>query len=86
MKLNLKNVSKATWVRIVALFLVLANQIAVSVFELQLIPFSDQQIYEGVSTLATFIVSLVTAWKNNSFTREAQEADEVLKYVKGDVK
>lgn len=78
MKFNFKGVSKGTWVRIISLFLVLINQISVSLFKFQLLPFEDEQIYEGVSTVLTFIVALWTAWENNSFTEKAQEADKLL--------
>lgn len=83
MKVNLKNVAPATWVRIVALLLVLTNQIALSVFNFQLIPFTDEEIYEAVSTVITLVISLLSAWKNNSFTPAAQEADALLKQKKG---
>lgn len=83
MNFNFKGVSKATWTRIIALILVLANQIAVSFFDAQLLPFEDAEIYEGVSVLVTVIISILAGWKNNSITQEAQEADRVLKLKKG---
>ncbi|MED0689969.1 phage holin [Bacillus licheniformis] len=83
MKFNLRNVRPATWVRIIALFLVLVNQIAVSVLDTTLLPFTDAEIYEGVSTVVTLVVSVWSAWKNNSLTEPAQEADRVLKAKKG---
>lgn len=76
---NLKGVTPATWVRIVSLFAVLVNQISISIFEFQLIPFTDDEIYEGLSTLATFVVAVIAAWKNNSISEPAQKADKVLK-------
>ena len=76
--INLQGVSKATWVRIISLFLVLVNQIAISFFDFNL-GFEDAAIYEGVSTVLTFVVSAYAAWKNNSMTVNAQLADEVLK-------
>lgn len=78
-KFHFRNVDMATWVRIVTLLVVLVNQVAVSVFNTQLIPFDDAEIYEGISTLATLIIAVVTAWKNNSFTEFAQEADSYKK-------
>ena len=77
--MNLKGVTKDTWVRIIALFLVLINQISISFFSFELIPFGDDQIYEGVSVVVTVVVVIWSAWKNNSFTKKAQEADKVLK-------
>lgn len=83
-KVNLKGVNKATWVRLAAFLLVFLNQVAVSIFEFQLLPFTDAQIYEGVSIVVTTLVSIYTAWKNNSLTESAQEADQLLKVKKGD--
>lgn len=80
--MTFKNPNKATWVRVIALFLVLANQISVSFFEFKLLPFADEEIYEGVSIIVTALVTIWTSWKNNSFTNEAQEADVYLKEQK----
>jgi len=81
MNLNLKGVTLQSWIRIVALFLVLANQIAISFFNFDL-GLADEQIYQGVSTVVTVITSLLAGYKNNSVTKPAQEADEVLKQKK----
>lgn len=82
--INLKGVSKATWVRILGLLFILINQVATSVFNTQLLPFTDAEIYEGISTVLTIVISVYTAWKNNSLTEEAQYADSVLKLKKED--
>lgn len=84
MKVNFRNVEPATWIRIITLLVVLVNQIAISVFDFQLLPFTDEQIYEGVSALVTFAVAVISAWYNNSLTEPAQEADRVLKEKKGE--
>lgn len=81
-KVNLKGVSKAVWIRIVALFLVLANLISVHIFDFQLIPFTDEEIYEAVSWIVGVIAIWIGTYKNNSFTEEAQEADKVLQDLK----
>ena len=80
--MNIKNVEKSVWVRVIALFLVLANQISVSFFEFKLLPFADEEIYEAVSIVITTAVAFWTSWKNNSFTDEAQVADEYLRQEK----
>lgn len=80
--MNLKTVDKSVWVRVIALFLVLINQISVSFFDFQLIPYADEQIYEAVSIVVTTAIAFWTSWKNNSFTDEAQEADVYLKEQK----
>lgn len=82
-KINFKGVSTSTWVRLVSLFLVLVNLGATVFLDIQLIPFEDKEIYEFISTVATFIVTFISAWKNNSLTVEAQTADIVLKSGRG---
>lgn len=77
--MNLKGVDKATWTRIISLFLVLANQISVSIFDFKIIPFGDDEINEGVSIGLSIAVTFWATWKNNSFTTKAQEADKQLK-------
>jgi SPP1 family holin len=77
--MNLKGVSKDTWVRIIVLALILVNQVSVTVFGNQILPFSDEQLYEGISTGLTIAVAIWTTWKNNSFTTEAQRADQLIK-------
>lgn len=79
MKLNFKDVDKSTWVRVIGLLLILINQISVSFFKFTLLDFADEEIYEGVSTILTVLISVWVGWKNNSFTDKAQEADKVLK-------
>lgn len=81
--MNLKGVKKATWARMIALLVILVNLVSFSVFHHQLIPFSDDQVYAGVSTALTVVVGFWTAWKNNSFTRHAQNADAQMNRLKG---
>jgi len=64
--------------------LILINQVAISLFDFRLIPFSDNEIYEGVSVILTIVITIWTSWKNNSITKEGQVADEVLQQKKGD--
>lgn len=80
--MNFKGVDRATWVRIIVLFLMLSNLVSVSLFNFQLIPFSDEEVYETVSTVLTVLVTFWTAWSNNSFTKEAQRADKYLEGLK----
>lgn len=80
--LNLKDVDKLTWVRIVSLLVILINLVSVSLFDFKLLPFTDDQIYEGVSIILTIIVTVWATWKNNSFTDEAQIVDVRLKELK----
>ena len=43
------------------------------------IPFAEDDIYQFVSMLFTAVTTVVAWWKNNSFTKEAIEADMMLK-------
>lgn len=65
---------KQAIVRLVVLSIVLINQ-ALVVAGWNPLPFSEDQIYEAVSTVATVVTALWAWWKNNSVTKEAQEAD-----------
>lgn len=77
-KINFAGVDKSTWIRVIGLFLVLANQISISFFEFNLLGNSDEKIYEAVSTVLTVSMAIFAGWKNNSFTEEAQLADEII--------
>ena len=68
-------------VRLVVLAVLLLNQSLV-VMGWNPLPFSEDEIYEGVSSVATVIMALYAWWKNNSITKEAQQADEYLKELK----
>lgn len=78
MNLNLKDVSKDTWARTIFLFLSLTNQL-LAVFGKDTLEFTEDEIYQGVSILATIISTVMAWWKNNSFSQTAQAADVVLK-------
>lgn len=84
-KLNLKNVSPAVWARMIAFILSGINQIAVSLLDFQFLPYADEEIYAGVSTVVFFATSLITTWKDNPLTFAAQKGNEVTKRLKGDI-
>lgn len=46
------------------------------------LPFDDAQVENGVTMLLTVGASLWNWWKNNSFTKNAQKADEYLAELK----
>ena len=72
---------KQAIVRLIVLAIVLINQ-ALVVAGWNPLPFSEEQIYEAVSTVATVVIALWAWWKNNSVTKEAQEADAFLNELK----
>ena len=74
-KMNLKGVSAQTWVRTFILVIALVNQALV------MLGISKNEIdLESWAGIGTYILTVVTAvwswWKNNSFTADAQNADE----------
>ena len=71
-------IKKDTIIRTVILVLALVNQILTSV-GCSIIPISDEQITEVISLVFTIGASVWAWWKNNSFTKNAIEADKVLK-------
>jgi len=48
------------------------------------LPFSDEEIYSGVSALVTVAASLWAWWENNSFTKAAIAADEEYERIKAE--
>ena len=67
--------------RFVALGVVLINSI-LTMFNINPIPFSQEEAYGIVSTVLTCGVAIYTAWKNNSITKEAQVADKIMLALK----
>lgn len=70
-------------VRLVVLAIVLLNQ-ALIVFGWNPLPFSEDQIFEAVSSVGAVAVGLWAWWKNNSVSKEAQQADRYLTALKED--
>lgn len=70
-------------VRLVVLVLLLVNQTLITIGWNPL-PFSEEQIFTGVSSVSTVAMAVWAWWKNNSVTEEAQEADAYMKTLKGD--
>lgn len=74
---------KQAIIRLVVLIILLINQ-ALITLGWHPLPFSEDQIYEGVSSVAVVFMAIYTWWKNNSVTKEAQRADTYLRKLKGD--
>ena len=77
----MKNISKDTIIRTAVLLVALINQV-LTVFNINPLPFSNEEVYAFVSTLVTVIASIWAWWKNNSITKNAIEADKYLKELK----
>lgn len=76
-----KGISAETIIRTIVLAVTLANTILTSAGKNPL-PFAEDELYTLLSNVATVVASVWAWWKNNSFTTEAIEADEVLKGLK----
>lgn len=70
-------VSKETIVRTVVLFVALLNTVLNACGKNPL-PFSDDEVYTGVSAVVATVAAVWAWWKNNSFTKAALKADETL--------
>ena len=75
------NIKIETIIRTVTLVLALINQILTSL-GYSIIPIEDEQIAELISLVITIAASVWAWWKNNSFTKNALEADKLLDALK----
>ena len=71
-----KDISLATIVRTLCLAFALFNQVR-SACGHPMIPLDNAQMEQFLTSVITVIAALVSWWKNNSFTKEAIEADKV---------
>ena len=78
---NENKITKETIIRTIVLVVALVNQILTMTGH-SMLPFTDAFISEFVSTIITVIAALVAWWKNNSFTKPAIEADQVMRALK----
>ena len=72
---------KETIIRVSVLIIALINQILCSIDVVDFM-LDQTELYESISLIITTLASLWAMWKNNSFTKEAQKADEYLKKLK----
>lgn len=72
---------KETIIRVSVLIIALINQILCSAGVIDFL-IDQTELYESISLIATTLASLWAMWKNNSFTKNAQKADEYLKELK----
>ena len=78
---NPKNNKTAGIVRLVVLLILLCNQTLIS-FGYNPLPFSEDQIYEGVSSVVLAASAIYAWWKHNNITKESEEAQVVLERKK----
>lgn len=77
------NISIDTLVRTGVLLFALLNQM-LTIFGVNPLPFSDQEVYVGLTNLLTVIAALWAWWKNNSFSEVAIKADEYKRKLKAE--
>ena len=77
----MNNVKIDTIVRTIVLIIALANQ-ALAITGKEVFPVTEDQVYQVVTLIATVGASVWAWWKNNSFTKNAIEADKVLDQLK----
>lgn len=75
-KINLKGVTVQTWARTLVLVLALISQLCV-ILGKRTEAIDIDQWQEYVTYALTVGASIAAWWKNNSFTRNAQVADDV---------
>ena len=68
-------------IRLLVATIVLLNQVLVA-YGWNPIPYSEEEIYSGLSALASAITVLWIWWKNNNVTKEAQQAQKHLDELK----
>lgn len=70
-----------TIIRTVLLVVALVNQV-LTITGHSVLPITDEQLTELISTIFTVVTALIAWWKNNSFTSKAIKADEYKKSIK----
>lgn len=74
-------ISAGTIARTIILVLALINQV-LTAMGYNVIDVSDEDINALISTVLTVTTAIMAWWKNNSFTKAAIKADEVMKIEK----
>lgn len=74
-------ISKGTIVRTISLVIVMIN-IILKKFGIDLINVSESEILTAIEMLIEVAVIVVAWWKNNSYSKNAIQADEFLKNLR----
>ena len=77
-------ISTATIVRTACLLLALANQV-LSAMGKPIIPIESSTVEQLVTAGIITVAALIAWWNNNSFTKEAIQADNVMETLKKQV-
>lgn len=82
--MNTLKISTGTIIRTICLALALINQV-LSATGHSVLPIEDAQVEQVVTLVCTIAASLVAWWKNNSFTKDAIKADNLLARLRTEV-
>ncbi len=82
---NINNISKGTALRTILLLVALINQV-LSALGKSPLPIESEQTEQFVSLLFTGIAAIAAWWENNSFTKNAIKADELLESLNSKAK
>ena len=74
-------IKKDTIIRTIVMVIALMNQ-ALVIFGKEALPWSEDEVYTGLSYLATAASTVWAWWKNNSFTQNAIAADRYLEEIR----
>lgn len=84
MKEQLKKIDNK-YIRL-AVFIIVAINSSAMIMDVQILPFSNEEIVQGLSVVALVGSELWNHWKNNSYTMPAKEADAYIKSRKKELK
>ena len=74
----MNQIKSDTIARTICLCLALINQV-LAILGKEVLPFGEDEVYQICSLIVTVVVSTIAWWKNNSFTPEAINADDIMK-------
>lgn len=77
----MKNVKSVTIIRLIVMVVSMVNML-MTVNGKNPLPWSEDEMYIGLSQLAAVLATVWTWWKNNSFTEEAIEADRYMEELR----
>lgn len=74
-------IEKSTIVRTAVFFVATLNTL-LNAFGYKTLPFTSEEVSVGVAAVFDVVVSVWAWWKNNSFTKDAIEADRQMRLSK----
>ena len=80
--MNNQKVENGTIIRTIVNIVAMVN-LGLTIAGKNPLPYSETEIYTGLSVVVEVCTNLWTWWKNNSFTKAAIRADGYLKQIKG---